>query len=324
MNKYFETNINDTTTNEITFTHCINLIEDLNNKNIEQGEILKFAGITEEYDVYNPSAPFIVNGIEFITARVEKTKDIANSQVMLFKKINGVWSPANEAPTFEMEDGFAAYINKELIIGGVETFKDPIPEYHINYKTVFYRGKDPTSLERFATGPDKMKDIRIIYLTNNKIGVFTRPQGKIGGKGKIGYIEIEKLEDLNDKSTYDNAKIINNQFPEGEWGGVNELHLLPNGKIGVIGHIAYEDNTGKHYYAMAFVYNPIDDTASPIKIIATRKNFPDGKSKTNKHADIIFPGGLIRNNDGTATLYAGLGDAEAGKITIEDPFKDEK
>ena len=166
-----------------------------------------------------------------------------------------------------------------------------------------------------------MKDIRLISLPNGKIGVFTRPQGGKYDGGKIGYMEIDSLNDLKKKDILNNAEIIENQFPEGEWGGANELHLLEDGRIGVIGHIAYEDEKGKHYYAMAFIYDPKTKSSSPIKIIATRKNFPNGKAKSPKHDDIIFPGGLIRNGDDTATLYAGLGDAETGKIPIADPFE---
>ncbi|EHL2570675.1 DUF1861 family protein, partial [Listeria monocytogenes] len=38
-------------------------------------------------------------------------------------------------------------------------------------------------------------------------------------------------------------------------------------------------------------------------------------------ADVVFSGGLIRNPDGTATLYAGIGDSDAQKLAIPDPFK---
>lgn len=76
----------------------------------------------------------------------------------------------------------------------------------------------------------------------------------------------------------------------------------------------------KHYAAMSFIYNPAEHRASPISIIATRRNFPPGECKTPELEDVIFPGGLIRHGDGTATLYAGLSDAEAGKVTILDPF----
>jgi len=307
---------------ESPFAHCVGLINDFNKKEILQGEKLQFKGV-DGYDVYNISAPFYVGDRVFVTGRVEKTEAIADSQVMLFEKKDGDWCLENEQPKFKMEDGFATHIGDELIIGGVEVYPEPTkkdPE-HKGYRTIFYRGKDTTSLEQFAVGPDRMKDIRLVSLPSGKIGVFTRPQGEIGGKGKIGYMEIDSLDDLKKKDIFNNAEIIQDQFPEGEWGGANELHILPDGRIGVLGHIAYQDEKGKHYYAMAFIYDPKTKSASPIEIIATRKNFPPGKAKSPELDDIIFPGGLIRNDDGTATLYAGLGDAETGKITIADPFE---
>ena len=57
-----------------------------------------------------------------------------------------------------------------------------------------------------------------------------------------------------------------------------------------------------------------------MKIIATRNNFPAGPSKIDELEDVIFPGGLERHGDGTATLYAGLSDVEAGSVEIPDPF----
>lgn len=308
---------------EPPFAHCIGLRNDFDKKEIPQGEKMQFEGV-DGYDVYNISAPFHVGDRVFVTGRVEKTEAIADSQVMLFEQTNGGWCLANEEPKFKMEDGFATHIGDELIIGGVEVYSEPTKDDPkcTGYRTVFYRGKDTASLERFAVGPDRMKDIRLVSLPSGKIGVFTRPQGeKIGGRGKIGYMEIDNLDDLKKKDILNNAEIIENQFLEGEWGGANELHILPDGRIGVLGHIAYQDEKGKHYYAMAFIYDPKTKSASPMEIIATRKNFPHGKAKSPELDDIIFPGGLIRNGDGTATLYAGLGDAETGRIIIIDPFE---
>ena len=55
-------------------------------------------------------------------------------------------------------------------------------------------------------------------------------------------------------------------------------------------------------------------------IIATRSDFPSGESKRPDLQDVIFSGGLLRLEDGTAWLYAGLSDAEAARVLIADPF----
>lgn len=285
------------------------------------GEKLLFEGVGKN-DVYNISAPFHIGDKIVIAGRVEAREARADSHVVFFEEGKDAWVPTSNAPSFKLEDGFATHIGDEIVFGGVEVY----PNYTVTdpqgvgYRTIFYRGHNLVSLRKFAEGPDMMKDIRLVQLANGKLGVFTRPQGRPNGRGKIGYIELANLENLNEESIL-KARIIENQFVPEEWGGVNELHVLENGAIGVLGHIACMDAQGhKHYAAMSFIYNPIKHRASPINIIATRKNFPPGICKRPELADVIFSGGLVRHGDGTATLYAGLSDAEAGKVTIPNPF----
>src|SRR3989344_7911135 len=285
------------------------------------GEKLRFSGVGEK-DVYNISGPFRIGNATVLVGRVEARGSWADSHLLFFEEKKGLWTPVENAPILRLEDGFATHIGDETIVGGVEIYPNPaaVNYRNVGYRTVFYRGDDLTSLQKFAVGPDMMKDIRLAPLANGRIGVCTRPQGGRNGKGKIGYVELRQLEDLNAENIL-NAKIIENQFAPEEWGGANDLHSLQDGRIGVIGHIAYQDaQGGTHYCVMSFLYDPEAHGASPIEIIATRKNFPAGDEKMPELADVVFPGGLLRNDDGTATLYAGLSDAEAGRITLPDPF----
>ena len=302
---------------------CIELLRKFKEKGpLPPGKELRFSGVDGK-DVYNITAPFITgfgDGKKTIIAgRVEEREASADSHIMFFEEKDGVWTPLKDAPTFPLEDGFVTSIGNEIIFCGVEVYPKPVEDdpNEVGYRTVFYRGQDLSSFEQFATGPDMMKDIRVVALANGRIGVFTRPQGGSNEEGKIGYVEIDDLEDLNDPRVILGARIIEGQFAPGEWGGVNDLHLLPDGRIEIIGHIAHKDAQGnKHYYAMTFVYDPKEHYASPIEIIATRKNFPEGGAKTPEKEDIVFPSSLVHNGDGTGTLYAGLSDAKAGKITL--------
>ena len=306
---------------------CAELLRRFEEKEtLRSGKKLQFSGV-DEHDVYNISAPFRIGNATVIAGRVEAREARSDSHIVFFEEKKGVWVPVKDAPTLRLEDGFATHIGDETIFGGVEMYPNPTEadSRNVDYRTVFYRGRNLSSLQKFAVGPDKMKDVRLTPLANGRIGVCTRPQSGRSGRGKIGYVELPRLEDVNAQNIL-SARIIENQFAtEEEWGGVNELHPLPDGRIGIIGHIAYQDaQGGKHYYAMSFVYDPKTHHASPIEIIATRKNFPAGDAKAPELADVVFPGGLVRYGDGTATLYAGLSDAEAGSITLPDPFAEKE
>ena len=92
----------------------------------------------------------------------------------------------------------------------------------------------------FFQGPDHMKDLRLVQLKDGSIGVFTRPQGEKGGRGKIGFVRIGTLDDLS-LDVIRQAPLLEGQFLDEEWGGCNEIHVLSNGLLGVLGHIARFD-----------------------------------------------------------------------------------
>jgi len=289
--------------------------------NEETEQDLAISNIT----IYNPTKPIIRQGKRYLAGRVEPL-DSEESKIMFFEDIDNKWRLVSEAPILGLQDPFFIdNIQGYHIIGGVKTFKKENDE--ISWKTEFYRYKtsilelinlEGKLVEPFAVGPDGMKDIRLIELSSKKIAVFTRPQGGRAGLGKIGYIEIEKLDELESKIP--EAQIIENQFHSDEWGGANELHLLKNDNIGVLGHIAHSDGEIKHYYAMAFIFNPKTKRHSHMEILTTADEFPSFKPKKNDLGKIIFSGGLYRNPDGTADLYVGIGDVHSGKIKIRDPF----
>jgi len=275
------------------------------------GKILNFSGIAGN-DVYNIS-PFLIGNQVVIAGRVEARNSLAESRIMFFKEKNDVWGPIYQAPIFDLEDGSVIRVGNEIILSGVETCKsiNATGQVTVDYQTVFYRGHDLMSLKKFAASPDGMKDVRIIP-RDGRISIFTRPQGGNNGRGKIGYIELDRLTDIGSSNLL-KAKIIENQFAPEEWGGANDLSLLTNGNILVYGHIAYEDpDNTKHYYVSSFVYDPKNHLASSIKIILTRENFPKSAAKTVKHQDIIFLGGKICQPDKSIMFYVGLSDAAAG------------
>lgn len=285
---------------------------------------LLFQGVGDR-DVYNPTKPFEINNIRVIAARVE-SRDSEASQVILFKESQGRWSPLDGAPIYNMQDPFFTFIDHELILGGVETF--PKSQGGLGYKTVFYRGKTLETLKPFAEGPTGMKDIRLVELKEGRIGVFTRPQGRIlgtdidGGKGKIGFTIVNSLQDLNPENII-RAPLMGGQFDPAEWGGVNEAQVLPDGNLAVLGHVARFDSKGnRHYYPATFRVDLTTGRVYQFKVIFERANLTNGlqgSSKRDDLRDVVFSGGfeLIGNE---MIIYVGAGDAEAYFVTVKNPF----
>ncbi|RYL86662.1 DUF1861 family protein [Sporolactobacillus sp. THM19-2] len=281
-------------------------------------EKMVFKGIGDK-DVYNITAPFEDDNETVIGGRVE-SRDDEYSQVYFFINKDGFWVPKNGAPVFNLQDPFITRIAGELVFGGVEISSHPELEKTFQWKTIFYRGEKLSSLKKFAESPMGMKDIRLIELQDGSVGVLTRHQGRKGGRGKIGFTTIKSLDDLT-VDVIESAPLLDKQFTHDEWGGANEAHLLSNGLLGILGHIACFDNErNRHYYPMIFALNPETRECSDISLIATRSNFLKGPAKRHDLNDVVFSGGLIRAQDGTATFFAGTSDAEAQKIKMKDPF----
>lgn len=272
-------------------------------------------------DVYNITAPFHWLGKEYIAGRVE-SRDSEFSEVRFFEKIEtDKYQLVENTTVLALQDPFVTFVQGELIIGGVEVFPKETDPTMLDWRTNLYRATSLTDFEQILAGPIGMKDLRIKELADGRILVLTRPQGEKGGRGKIGAIVIDSLAELTIEKI-EAAPLLKRNFSGEEWGGGNELHLLEDERIGVLGHIAcFDEASNRHYYACSFRLNEDFSQIEQEKIIAERANFAPSEPKRPDLADVVFSGGLIRNSDGTATLYAGIGDSDAQKLAIPDPFK---
>lgn len=283
-----------------------------------QAEKLHFANIGDS-DVYNISSPFLDQGQHVIAGRMEQ-RSSERSTTMFFVEDHDGWHPRENTPAFALQDPFFTFVAGELVLGGVEVVFDPSGEQVVTWRTQLYRGACINALQHFCTGPEHMKDIRLCELLGGKILVLTRPLGLADARAAIGYCVIDRLDDLN-ATVIDAASLFRDQFLPDEWGGANQAHVLKNGLVAVLGHIAcMEAGDIRHYYAMTFAMKPETGEKTLLKIIATRKDFPPGPAKRPDLVDVIFSGGLVRQPDGTAWLYAGVSDAEAHRLCIVDPF----
>lgn len=280
---------------------------------------LRFEGVGTR-DVYNITAPFICNGERVIAGRVE-ARAVEHADVMFFSEhADQIWRPHPAAVVLPgMQDPCISRIAGEWVIGGVR-FPVQLATGETSWRMEFFRGKTLAGLRPLFTGPDRMKDIRLVELADGRVGVFTRPQGAKGGRGKIGFYIAKNIDSI-EAAAIDAAPLLDGQCIDTEWVGANEAHLLADGSLGVLGHIACFDEQGhRHYFPMIFRHDPETGRSSAVRIIACRDEFPAGASKRPDLADVVFSGGLLRESDGAARLYAGLGDLEAGWLDMPDPF----
>ncbi|MGN0314832.1 MAG: DUF1861 family protein [Fusicatenibacter sp.] len=286
-----------------------------------------FHGV-DGYDVYNCSIPFTWEGKEYLYGRVEKRNEWARSMVRLFEKDGkDSYTLVKDHMMYQLEDPYISIIHGEMILGGTHVRKragkiDTVFGY-------FYRGKDLNDLVYFTTGPEGMKDIRLVELSDGRIGVFSRPRNEeiektYGSGSMIGFAVINTLEELTDDVVL-NAKPIEGIFDKGEWGGCNQAYLLENGTIGIIGHQSYTQTqeSGEDlavYMNVSMEFNPETFKVTNSKVIGTRSCYPDGPAKIPSLVDCTFTSGIITRKDGKADLYGGLGDVGEGRITIDYPF----
>lgn len=289
---------------------------------------LTFKGV-DGFDVYNSSIPFTYKGKTYVFGRVEKREDWARSWVRLFEQTGeDEWTLVDNSMIYQLEDPYVSIIKGEIVLGGT----------HVRYKQgevdtfygYFYRGTDVNDLYYFTTGPDYMKDIRLVELANGKIGVFSRPRNeeirkKFGSESIIGFTTIDDLNELS-ADVVENAPMIDGIFGKDEWGGCNQCYLLSTGNIGIIGHKSFNEigTDGiekKVYMNISMVFDPKSHKLLDQKIIATRSSFLDGPAKKPDLEDCAFASGIVTREDGKVDLYSGIGDTEEGRITIDYPFE---
>ena len=275
--------------------------------------------------VYNSTIPFEFENKKYIGVRMESLESESDSQTFFAyerDKDTNSWVIDYSLGSLPLQDPAYVEINGEIFILGVRVQQG---ETGIEWIQDIYRGDSIKNLEYFSSGPIGMKDIRLVNL-EDRIGIFTRPQGNIGGKGKIGYLEVRNIDELKnftEDDWYTKAKIIEELFDDNFWGGANQAIRLPGGDVGVIGHIAHqtineENKLEKHYYGMAFRFNPqTKRVTSKLKIIAKRNDFPHSFSKRSPELDdVVFSSGIDDSNH----FYCGLSDFCIGKRKITNPF----
>lgn len=283
-----------------------------------------FKGV-EGFDVYNCSQPFLWDNKTYIFGRIEQRFEWMRSWVRLFEKTGkDEWTLVKDSMIYQLEDPYISIINGEVIFGGTHV---KIKQQELDtYYGYFYKGTDLKNMYYFTTGPEYMKDIRLVQLKDGKIGVFSRPRSeeitaKYGSESMVGFAVINAIDELNDE-VIENAKLIDGLFSDGEWGGCNQAYLLEDGMIGVLGHVSYTENENQQavYSNMSFVFDPESFGVSDYHLIGTRSSYPEAPAKKNNLKDCAFTSGMVPREDGKVDLYSGIGDVAEGRTVISYPF----
>ena len=169
-------------------------------KTIYESVKVKFTGV-DGFDVYNPSIPFDWKGKTYIFGRIEKRKEWARSWVRLFQSSGrDEWSLVPDSMIYQLEDPYIAFVDDEIVLGGTHV---RIKQSKIDtYYGYFCKGCDLHDMVYFTTGPDYMKDIRLVKLDGSRIGVFSRPRGEkikaqYGSDSIVGFTIINSINELN-------------------------------------------------------------------------------------------------------------------------------
>ena len=288
---------------------------------------LTFRGVDDGYDVYNCSIPFTWGGVEYIFGRVEPHDKWASSVTMLFRKTGrDEWTRVLEFGKLELEDPYIQYIRGELIVGGTRVMK--VSGRVATYRGAFYRdnGKGPMHLEYLTTGPERMKDIRLVELKDGRIGVFSRPRGedvrkKYGSESVIGFTTVKDLDELTPE-VIEKAPVIEGVFGKDEWGGCNQAYLMEDGRVLVAGHLCFSGTKASNglnrgvYCNASFLFDPATHKATRIRIVATRMMYPEQGPKVPHLDDCVFTPGFVFNDDGTCDVYTGLCDSAEGRVRL--------
>jgi len=279
------------------------------------GSLISLNGV-DGCDGYNPSRAVHYHGRTYFYVRVEPRGDeFAYWSVPFKEQEQHSWEMDRDLPRLHVQDPFVTRIHGKLIVGGVSVLAKT--DDSVFFETIFLEGESPATLATFGRGPLNMKDVRLVELSDGRIGVFTRPLGTKGGRGRIGYTEVESLDDVTPKRMAQ-AELLSTQPVEAQWWGANDAVLLRDGCIGVIGHAAKFNDNNRHYYPIAFVFDPVRRiVVDGPRIIADRSRFPAYPAKRPDLEDVVFPASFDRQS---GTLLCGLSDSAVGTLPIDDPF----
>lgn len=313
-------------------------------KNIRHEVKNAFGNVAKEgtpIDWYNPTHPFVDEGDKIMAVRLEP-RDCEVSFIGFIKE-----NPDKEGYSFDWtrplienaQDPSITSDNNGNHILSVVSIQADENDRITGYNTTQFRGPNVRTLSLFHTLPGK--DNRPIQL-QDRVRAFLRPQGEIGGAGKLAVRDYPDWEQYKaDLRPLTPADLLEANFVESNHGGPN--FPLPDGQV--YGHIADKvyDKTGSvvrlQYYVtwmltdlgtgqLLYQESPMTGALEPlIKVITDRSDFPESGEIPDKDSqnpqkihDVVFTSGIEHVGQGRVRITTGISDTRIGVREIDDPM----
>lgn len=260
--------------------------------------------------ILSTTASFEINQETFMIASIKDSNQF--SKLVLLKKDTGfLYHVEEDLNIFNVNYPHLAMIHNQYVLEGVLRIDEN------NKQSCLYVGPNLKSLELKVVFPPFIKSVRV-FEYSNKIHAFYTVSGQNYGTGKIAHAAYNSFDEMK-QSSFNNIQVFSNHFISGESGGINDIHILQNGLIGIVGHITYTDSYDtEHSYPCAFAFNIDNNKSTKLKIILEKSSL--NLSSTKKYfTDKIHTSGLIRRANNRASLYIET-DQKIYSIIFDDPF----
>lgn len=286
---------------------------------------------------YNETKPIDYDGIEGMAVREEPWDSQISSVKWWRHNIEkDTWEPLDQADEMPgcQDPSYQGELQGRKYISVVNTKLNNRGEFDY-WSELYELNSDFKGLKAVAKSPLLCKGL---HLSENPddgtIDGFIRRQGEGFASGKVCYFKMKTMEELQGvMDNLDTAAETIEMFAPKEWGGINDLHRLPDGRLGVVGHIARFriDADGKEvrdYYVTSAIFDPKTKQMSELKIIMTMDDLKDEKGNLikaqfePKRADldnVLYPTNSVLEG-GKLTIYVGAKDAKPFVFSVKNPW----
>lgn len=295
------------------------------------GQNVHYLGIGKHLSVYNATPPLwlrLKGKMRRVSVgRVEHPDDLSHSRIMFFERKTATeYDLIDGAPIFYGEDPSIATVGDEIVLFSVNV-SALVKDDHYLLKTEIRRADDVMNLwECWQTISGKDNHITPVD-DGIRIAVTIRPQGGEAGLGKMGYIELDRLDDLCEDTVRGARMIEMPNVADDTWMGPDELHnLYKKNQIGILLHGAFEDSIriphDKTYLECFAWLDRKTLKIVDIEPLAIREDFPVSDAKLPSLRNVAFGTGLVISSEPSkkyAELYAGIGDLTQAFVRIHNP-----